>query len=164
MKLSLGLLALALTITNAQGAAFLKIGDIKGESTAPSHQDEIDLLAWSWGANGNLQTKCIEELHIIKYTDSATVDLLLGQMTDTVFPEAKLSMNRQGDKRDYFELRLKNVTVSDYSSGVNGEQNRLTESLNLNFSEITVSYRRQMSDGNLGEPEETTLFPSKKCE
>ena len=28
---------------------FLKIGDLKGESTVTSHKDEIHVLAWSWG-------------------------------------------------------------------------------------------------------------------
>ena len=30
---------------------FLKIGDIKGESTDDKHKDTIDVLAWSWGVN-----------------------------------------------------------------------------------------------------------------
>ena len=28
---------------------FIKIGDLKGESSDKSHKDEIDVLAWSWG-------------------------------------------------------------------------------------------------------------------
>ena len=28
---------------------FLKVGDIKGESADDKHQEEIDVLAWSWG-------------------------------------------------------------------------------------------------------------------
>jgi len=28
---------------------FLKIGDIKGESTDSAHKDEIEILSWSWG-------------------------------------------------------------------------------------------------------------------
>ena len=30
---------------------FLKIGDILGESVDKTHKDEIDVLAWSWGAS-----------------------------------------------------------------------------------------------------------------
>ena len=29
---------------------FIKIGDIKGESTDDKHKDEIDVLSWSLGA------------------------------------------------------------------------------------------------------------------
>ena len=30
---------------------FIKIGDIKGESTDAKHKDEIDVVAWHWGVN-----------------------------------------------------------------------------------------------------------------
>ena len=29
----------------------LKIGNIKGESVATKHKEEIELLSWSWGAS-----------------------------------------------------------------------------------------------------------------
>ena len=32
---------------------FIKIDDIKGESTDKDHQGEIDILAWSWGASSS---------------------------------------------------------------------------------------------------------------
>ena len=30
---------------------FLKIGNIKGESTDSKHKDEIDVFSWSWGVS-----------------------------------------------------------------------------------------------------------------
>jgi len=30
---------------------FLKLGDVKGESTDDKHRDEIEVLAFSWGMN-----------------------------------------------------------------------------------------------------------------
>ena len=54
--LVVGALAAAATIgaTGAVAAAdmFLKLGDIKGESTDAKHPGEIAVLAWSWGVNG----------------------------------------------------------------------------------------------------------------
>jgi hypothetical protein len=32
------------------GPAYLKLGDIKGESTDKGHKDQIEILSWSWGA------------------------------------------------------------------------------------------------------------------
>ncbi len=41
----------ALTIKQSATAGFLKIGDIKGESTNDRHKGEIEILSWSWGAS-----------------------------------------------------------------------------------------------------------------
>ena len=32
---------------------FLKLGDIKGEAQDKTHKEEIDVLAWSWGASNS---------------------------------------------------------------------------------------------------------------
>ena len=29
--------------------AFLKLGDLKGESPVDGHEDEIQVLSWNWG-------------------------------------------------------------------------------------------------------------------
>lgn len=42
----------AITIKqSAASSAYLKIGDIKGESTDDKHKDEIEILSWSWGTS-----------------------------------------------------------------------------------------------------------------
>jgi hypothetical protein len=54
--LLVGALAAVATVgaTSAVAASdiFLKIGDIKGESTDAKHANEIEVLAWSWGVSG----------------------------------------------------------------------------------------------------------------
>ena len=39
------------------GPAYLKIGDIKGESTGKGHEGQIEILSWSWGEarKGNVE-------------------------------------------------------------------------------------------------------------
>ncbi len=49
-------LGLALVVTVPAQAAvdmFITIGDIKGESSDKAHQDEIDILYWSWGMSNS---------------------------------------------------------------------------------------------------------------
>ena len=37
--------------THAALDAFLKIASVEGESREPAHEDEIEILSWSWGAS-----------------------------------------------------------------------------------------------------------------
>ncbi len=43
------LVSLALLVPAASGAAYIKYEGLDGESKDSSHQDEIDVLSWSWG-------------------------------------------------------------------------------------------------------------------
>ena len=71
----------------AQGDMFLKIdgtrqGAIKGEARDAGHKDEIDVLGWTWGMEGNLvhgqatAKTAVRELKIIKQVDRATTGLM----------------------------------------------------------------------------------------
>ena len=61
---------------------FLKLGDVKGESAAGGHTEEIDVLAWSWGmtqsgtthmgSGGGAGKVDVHDLSITKYVDKAT--------------------------------------------------------------------------------------------
>jgi type VI secretion system secreted protein Hcp len=44
------------------------------------------------------------------------------------------------------------VTISTYTTGGSGGEDRLTENVTLHFQKMEGSYRQQLPDGSLGAP------------
>ena len=156
--------ASVLTANSAMAAVdmFIKIGNIVGESQDKDHKNEVDVLAWSWGASrGSAQTKkgllpaaCIQDLNFTKYIDSATPEIILNAVTGGVVPTARLTVRKAGVTNiEYLKLQMTNVSVSSYSTGGSGGEDRLTENVTLHFDTMIGVYRRQLVDG--AGPEET---------
>jgi len=162
--LTAGLLTVSVLTANSALASvdmFFKIGDIKGESQDAKHKDEIDVLAWSWGASqGNARTKrgllptaCIQDLSFTKWLDKATPELILNGVSGFSVPSAVLTVRKAGDKPlDYLVLEMSNVTVSSYQTGGSGGEDRLTETVTLTFERLKGTYRQQLPDGSGGPP------------
>jgi type VI secretion system secreted protein Hcp len=145
---------------------FLKLGDIKGESLDDKHKDEIDVLAWSWGeSDGTAQTRrnkaglavpdCIQDLSLTKFIDAATPDVIIDAVSGRVVPTATLTVRKAtGSKSplEYLTLTLSNVSISSYSTGGSGGEDRLTENVTLHFQRMDGTYRRQKPDGSLDAP------------
>src|SRR4051812_24257991 len=82
------------------GEMFVKLGDIKGESKADGHADEIEIMSWSWGATQTGSTRSIsgstagkvnvQDLTFTKLIDCASPNLKNAVTTGTVFPLATL--------------------------------------------------------------------------
>lgn len=68
---AMGLLALSSFTLNAATDMFLKIDGVDGESLDAQHRNEIDVLAWSWGASSDMRRTCIQDISVTKYVDSA---------------------------------------------------------------------------------------------
>jgi len=140
---------------------FLKITDIKGESTDKAHPNEIDVLSWSWGtstgtartAKGVLPAACIQDLHVTKYVDAASPQLILNGVTGAVATEAVLTMRKAGETPlEFLKLTMSNVSVVAYQTGGSGGEDRLTESVSLRFESLRGEYRRQKADGTPDAP------------
>jgi type VI secretion system secreted protein Hcp len=162
-----GLVATGIAASTSAVAAsdmFLKLGNVKGESTDQKHKGEIDVLAWSWGqSTGDAQTKkgrvpaaCIQDLALTKFVDSASPALIMMGVTGQVVPEAVLTVRKTGQDgqgQDYFTLRLTNVTVPAYQTGGStGDNNNLSESVVLRFDSLQGEYRAQDAKGTLLPP------------
>ena len=137
---------------------FLKISEVTGESRDITHKDEIDVLAWSWGASaGNAKTAkgalpeaCIQDLSLTKYVDAASPQLILNAAMGTVAKEAVLTVRKAGEKPlEYLVLRMSDVLVTSYQTGGSGGEDRLTENVTLSFETLKGEYRRQKPDGTL---------------
>lgn len=137
---------------------FLKIDGIKGESHDEAHKDEIDILAWSWGASqpGNTHTGGgggagkvnIQDVSFTKYVDKATPLLLKACCNGQHLKEINLVVRKAGESPlEYLKLKLSDCLVSSVTTGGAGGQDRLTESVALNFARFQVTYTAQDAKG-----------------
>ncbi len=140
---------------------FLKMDGIQGETVDAKHKGEMDVLAWSWGQStgtartrrGVIPTACVQDLSLTKYIDSATPGLIMNGMTGQVAPTAVLSIRKAGGtQQEYLRLTMRNVTISSFSTGGSGGEDRLTENVTLHFDSMEGQYQKQKADGSLDAP------------
>jgi len=138
---------------------FIKIGDIKGESADKAHKDEIDVLAWSWGMSqsgsmhsgggGGAGKVSVQDLSFTKWVDKATSPLMLACCNGTHIPEIKLTVRKAGKKPlETLVVTMKECIVSSISTGGTPGEDRLTESVTLNFAYVETAYQPQKADGS----------------
>lgn len=129
----------AITIKQSVSASggYLKIGDIKGESTDDRHKEEIDILSWSWGTSqaaarsrpvsgpGTLTiTKAVDKSSP-KLMEAATKGRKIEQMTLTLPP-------RPGERAR--TVTLEGVVVSSVERSTS--EQRPTETISFNYEKI----------------------------
>lgn len=139
---------------------FIKIGAIKGESVDKAgHENEIDVLAWSWGMSnsGNAHVGGgagagkvnVQDLSFTKYIDKSTPELMMHCAVGKHIDKVVLTVRKAGDKPlEYIKLNLEDVIVTSVSTGGSGGEDRLTENLSLNFAKYLVEYTPQKKDGS----------------
>lgn len=137
---------------------FLKIGDIKGESRDKAHKEEIDVLAWSWGASnsgsfhtgggGGAGKVNVQDLSFTKYIDLASTELFLATCNGKHLPEATLIVRKAGESPlEYLTIVMNDVLITSYSTGGSGGEDRLTENVTLNFAKVKLTYKEQAAKG-----------------
>jgi type VI secretion system secreted protein Hcp len=142
---------------------FLKIEGVQGESVDRAHADEIDVLAWSFGASqsgtrragggGGAGKVRIQDLSLTKWIDSATPSLMRAVATGEHYKQATLTLRRAGtdDKQaEYFVITMEDVLVSSVSVGGSADEDRPTEEITLNFKKFELRYFPQQADGSAG--------------
>lgn len=151
----------------ATGAAaavdtFLKIGDIKGESTDDKHKGEIDVLSWSWGLTGPSRNSpgvpqlpvgppkaaCSRSISLFKTTDAASPLLMANAALGTNIPSATLALRRTEASEDFLVITMKDVIISAMTA--DGTSDVPTESVTLNYSSARVTFKRGDSGGEVG--------------
>ncbi len=139
---------------------FLKLEGIDGESTDHAHEDEIDVLSWSWQASnsgtmhiakgGGAGKASFQDIQVVKYVDKATAGLLQAVATGKHIPSGTLTVRKAGGDEpvEYLVIELKSILVSSAQTGGSQGEERLTESITLNFGEFKVTYTPQDNDGS----------------
>lgn len=137
---------------------FLKIEGLDGESRDKAHADEIDILAWSWGASssgtmhvgggGGAGKASIQDISITKWVDKASKGLMEYCVTGKHFGSGQLTVRKAGgEPLEYIKIELEAVLITSISTGGSGGEDRLTENVTLNFKKFKYIYTPQKEDG-----------------
>lgn len=140
---------------------FLEIDGVKGEAKDANHAEAIDVIAWSWGASqpgtmhagggGGTGRANFMDITVTKYTDKSTPALLKNLAMGKHFEGGKLIVRKAGGEAlEYLVIELKKILVTDLNTGGAGQsgEDRLTETVSLNFAEFKLSYTPQKDDGS----------------
>jgi type VI secretion system secreted protein Hcp len=139
---------------------FLKIEGVKGESEDAKHKGEVDILSWSWGLSqegtmymgggGGTGKVNVQDLHLTKYADASTTNMMQTCCTGKHYPKALLTVRKAGGEQiEYYKIDMTDVIISSYSvSGTSGD--RVSESLSLNFAKYECTYAPQTATGAAG--------------
>jgi type VI secretion system secreted protein Hcp len=146
----------------AQVDYFLKITNVKGESTDEKHKGEIELESWSFGGTnaasfssgggGGAGKVSLQDFHFVKKTDKSSVKLFVAMSTGEHLPSAVLTCRKAGkEQQEFLIITLTDTMVSSYQTGGSaGSAIIPSEQVSLGYSKIEVKYKEQKPDGSLG--------------
>jgi type VI secretion system secreted protein Hcp len=138
---------------------FLKLDDIKGESVDQKHAGEIDVLSWSWGASqsatfqsgsgGGTAKVNVHDLTVTKYVDRSSPTLMGLCFTGLPIKSAILSMRKAGGTQmEYINISMEDCVVSSTGAANSTGEERLIETITLNFARVKFAYTPQKPDGS----------------
>ena len=138
--------------------AFLKLGDLKGESPDKDHKEEIDVLSWSWGmtqrgtthrgTGGGAGKVNVQDLTIVHTIDTASPALVLACCNGKHFPEATLTLRKAGEHPlEYLVITLNDCIITAVQTGGADGEEVTTESFTLNFAKFKYAYQPQDNKG-----------------
>jgi type VI secretion system secreted protein Hcp len=138
---------------------FLKIDSVPGGSHDAHHQDEIDVIAVSWGetnaashpgaGGGAAGRVAIEDFHFTALTGIASPKLMLLCANGAHVKSAVLVARRAGaTQQEYFKLTFSEVVVSSYHVSASTGDVPLDE-VSLRFATVQIEFRPQTAKGDL---------------
>jgi type VI secretion system secreted protein Hcp len=139
---------------------FLKIDGVPGESTDNKHKNEIDVVAFSWGATnqpglaygggGGAGKAQIQDFHFTMRVNKASPKLLLACIKGQHLKMATLTARKTGKaQQEYLIYKFTEVTVSSYQTGGSSGDVIPMDSISLAFSKFEVEYKPEKADGSL---------------
>jgi type VI secretion system secreted protein Hcp len=135
-----------------------RAGKVKGEATAPDHENDIVVSAWNWGmsagsAIGSGQAtarRSYKHLTVFKAIDAASTSLMSALATNDEVKEARLAMRKAGREQiDFFTITLGGARVTAVDITVD-EHGAALERVEFAFTKVEVEYRRQEGSGQSG--------------
>ena len=147
----------------ALAETFLRLGDIKGESTDAKHKDQIEILSFTQsfinsydigsgggGSTGKVQCGAIS---MMKNIDKSSPLLLKGVATGQHFKDGVISFQSADNQAmEYYTITMTDVVVSALTQSDSQDPNRIFENLVLNARAFEFKYTPQTIKGSVGTP------------
>jgi type VI secretion system secreted protein Hcp len=128
--------------------AFVKFGDIPGESTDKLHKDWIEVISFSWGVSnsttgatgggGGAGKSSIHDFSIVKYIDKASPALFEQCCSGQHIPEAAFELTNENDQ-SFYKLRFTDVLISNVSPNGSTAGRAPMEQLSFTFAQVDIS-------------------------
>jgi len=142
---------------------FLELDGVKGESVDKTHKGKIDIIAWQWGlsnsgtfhhgSGGGAGKASFSDITVTKYIDAASPNIMLFCANGKHFAKGKIIVRKAGENPlEYLLIDFDKVLVTSYGTGGGSGEERLTESVTLNFAKVKVEYITQSEKGGKGTP------------
>jgi len=137
---------------------FLKLDGIKGESKDSSHKDEIKIETMTWGMNqqgtqgtgggGGTGKVDVQNIHITKYVDKATADLMYAVCSGKHLKDGVITVRKAGGEKplEYLKITMTDVLVTSLQAA-GSSADVLVENVSLDFGKFKVEYFEQDAKG-----------------
>jgi type VI secretion system secreted protein Hcp len=138
---------------------YLKMDGIKGEAQTKGKENQINVLAWSWGAHQQGTTQFgggsgagrvdMGDLQITHPVDASSPLLMQACCSGKHFDSAVLVGRKVGGTAlDFLTITLSQVFITSVSlGGSHGGDEMPTENVTLSFGSVDYSYQPQGKDG-----------------
>jgi type VI secretion system secreted protein Hcp len=141
------------------GDMFMKIDSVDAESKVDGHVKSIDIMSWSWGMSqtGTMHTATgggagkvnVHDVSFTKLVDASSPRIVQACCSGEHFKKALLTCRKAGGKApvEYMVITLEDVLVSSYTPGGSSGDDRISESVTLNFGKFKAAYTGQDATG-----------------
>lgn len=130
--------------------AFLKYGDVEGETLNEQHPKHIEIEAFSWSGmhTGSMESGAglaagkaqVGDLQVTKRMDKSSPKLKLACCTGNPVREAYLVVDRAGETpTPYLKVVMSDAVISSYSVSSGGGDLPM-ESISISYTKVDIGY------------------------
>jgi len=161
---------LVFSATPVYPAAYMKVGDIAGESTDAGHEGWIEIESFSWGLSqpgtSIPQLPAIQDISIVHEIDKASPKLMLACAAGQLIADVTLTIVVEPPAGTIDNpVRTTTIVLTDAiissvrpgGSSSSGDVLPLEE-VSFNFAKIEIEYMRQMPGGPVLDMEEALII------
>ena len=133
-------------------AGYMKIGDIKGESTEASHKDWIVIESMLEGASVRVGSETgvgrerveiiLPDLELVKSLDRSSPQLRDAIVRNQTFPNAFIEFPPTTEGEPRYRIELTNVSISSVEAAISSD--KMVEALRISYEAITWKYSGPM--------------------
>jgi type VI secretion system secreted protein Hcp len=136
---------------------FVKLGDIKGESSDDKHKEEVEVLSWSWGVSqsasvtgsgGGTGKASFADFSFMHRVDSASPLLLKACATGEHIKEATVTQRKAGKgQQEFLIIKMNDILITSVQPTASTDG--LMEAVSLQMAKVNLEYKPQKADGSL---------------